>query len=65
MTDRYLYRGADVRAACCCAADMEKLLCFLCRALDTAFQDLSALMRQAQDMVAIAERFRATTRSQH
>ena len=33
------------------------------RALDTAFQDLNALMRQAQDMVALAERFRATTRS--
>lgn len=27
------------------------------RALDTAFQDLSALMSQAQDMVALAERF--------
>jgi len=38
-----------------------KLPC-VCRALDTAFQDLSALMQQAQDMVAIAERFRATRR---
>lgn len=29
------------------------------RALDTAFQDLSTLMGQAQDMVSLAERFRA------
>ena len=34
-------------------------MCGSCRALDTAFQDLAALMGQAQDMVTLAERFHA------